>query len=476
MSSAGRRPFDSRLLEGPIIRSLFLLAIPIMVSNVLQIAYQLIDAFWVGRLGADAVAAISVSIPIVFLLVAAGLGFAVAGTTLIAQYVGARDQVMVNHVAAQTLLTVTVLSIVLGIVGIIFSPFVIDAMGTAPEVRDNAVAFLRIAFIGLPFAFMYFMFQALLRGTGEVTVPLYIVAGTVLLNFVLDPILIFGKLGLPPLGVRGAATATLISQGVAAAVGLYLMMSGRYGIALNWQSFKPDYAFIRRAFKLGYPASIEQSARGLGMTVMTFLITSFGTVITASYGVGVNVINFVVIPAMGFSMATSTLVGQNIGAGNIARAEQVARLAAVIAFVTLSVVGLLCLLFAAQLVAFFVPGDGDVIREGAVFIRTIAWSFGFVGVQFALMGVLRASGSTFAAMVISLVSQWVINFPLAFILSEHTSLHAHGLWWAFPIGNIATSVIAGLWFGRGDWKKGRLVEPRNEEEAEEQDVADKVLI
>jgi Na+-driven multidrug efflux pump len=188
-----------------------------------------------------------------------------------------------------------------------------------------------------------------------------------------------------------------------------------------------------------------------------------------------NVINFVVIPAMGFSMATSTLAGQNIGAGNIARAEQVAKLAAIITFVTLSVVGLLCFVFASYLVAFFVPGDADVIREGAVFIRTISWSFGFVGLQFALMGVLRASGNTFAAMIISLVSQWVINFPLAFILSEHTSLHAHGLWWSFPIGNITTAIIAGIWFSRGDWKKGRLV-ARTELEAEEQDVADKVLI
>ncbi len=470
-----RRPYDPRLLEGPIVRSLFLLAIPIMGANVLQIAYQLIDAFWVGRLGADAVAAVSVSMPMMFLMVAAGLGFAVAGTTLIAQYVGARDQAMVNHVAGQTMLTIGVLSVILGAIGYVASPFVLDLMGTAPDVRDNAIAFLRIAFIGLPFAFIYFMFQALLRGTGEVTVPLYIVAGTVFLNFCLDPIFIFGYFGLPHMGVKGAALATLVSQALAAGFGIALLMSGRYGITLDRSALKPDFAFIKRAFNLGYPASIEQSARGFGMTVMTFLITSFGTVITASYGVGINVINFIVIPAMGFSMATSTLVGQNIGAGNIARAEQVAWLASVITFVTLSVAGLLCFLFASQLVAFFVPGDADVIREGAVFIRTIAWSFGFVGLQFALMGVLRAAGNTFAAMIISLVSQWVINFPLAFILSEHTSLHAHGLWWSFPIGNIATAVIAGIWFSRGDWKKGRLV-AQDELEAEEQDVADRVLI
>jgi putative MATE family efflux protein len=368
-----RHSFDPRLLEGSIVTSLFLLAFPIMGANLLQIAYQLIDAFWVGRLGAAAIAAVSISMPIMFLMISAGLGFAVAGTTLIAQYAGAGDRAMVDHVAAQTLLTIVALSVVLGGAGFAASPYLLGLMGTAPEVQDNAVAFLRVSFVSLPFAFVYFMFQSLMRGVGQVMLPLYTVAATVAINFVLDPVLIFGWFGVPALGVMGAAISTLIAQAIAALAGLLLLMSGRYGIALNWQSFRPDFAFVHRAFSLGYPASIEQSARGLGMTVMTFLITSFGTITTASYGVGTNVLNFVVVPAMGFSMATSTLVGQNIGANNIARAERVARLAALITFTALSGVGLLCFLFASHIVTLFVPEDADVIREGAVFIRTVAW-------------------------------------------------------------------------------------------------------
>jgi putative MATE family efflux protein len=470
-----RHSFDPRLLEGSIVTSLLLLAFPIMGANLLQIAYQLIDAFWVGRLGAAAIAAVSISMPIMFLMISAGLGFAVAGTTLIAQYAGAGDRAMVDHVAAQTLLTIVALSVVLGGAGFAASPYLLGLMGTAPEVQDNAVAFLRVSFVSLPFAFVYFMFQSLMRGVGQVMLPLYTVAATVAINFVLDPVLIFGWFGVPALGVMGAAISTLIAQAIAALAGLLLLMSGRYGIALNWQSFRPDFAFVHRAFSLGYPASIEQSARGLGMTVMTFLITSFGTITTASYGVGTNVLNFVVVPAMGFSMATSTLVGQNIGANNIARAERVARLAALITFTALSGVGLLCFLFASHIVTLFVPEDADVIREGAVFIRTVAWSFGFIGLQFALMGVLRASGNTFEAMLISLVSQWVLQFPLAYILSEHTALRSHGLWWAFPVSNVATALIARVWFARGDWKKHRLV-AADEIEAQRQEVADNVLI
>ncbi|MBV9330765.1 MAG: MATE family efflux transporter [Alphaproteobacteria bacterium] len=466
-----RRAYDPRLLEGPIIRSLLLLALPIMGANILQISYQMVDAFWVGRLGAEAVASVSISMPIMFLMISAGMGFAIAGSTLIAQYVGARNVAMVNHVAAQTLLSVTGVSLVLGTFGFVIAPYVLALMEVAPAVFDNALKFLRVQFVGLPLAFIYFMFQSQMRGVGQVRVPLFIVAASVGVNFILDPLLIFGA----GLGVMGAALATLFSQAIAASIALRLLFGGRFGVKLSWRSFRPDLGFIGRAFSLGYPASIEQSARGLGMTVMTFLITSFGTVTTASYGVGTNVLNFVVIPAMGFSMATSTLVGQNIGAGNIRRAERVALLAATLTFTALTSVGILAFAFANHVAAFFVPHDRAVIHEASIFIRTVSWSFGFIGLQFALMGVLRASGNMMTAMVISLVSQWCLQFPLAFVLSQHTRLHAHGLWWAFPAANVSIALVSAIVFARGDWKRKRLVS-RDEREAEQEEIADQVVI
>src|SRR5689334_4874761 len=188
-----RRGFDARLLEGSIVRSLFLLALPITGANILQVAYQIVDAFWVGRLGAAAVAAVSITLPVMFVLIAAGMGFAIAGTTLIAQYTGARDHQMVDHVAAQTLLTILIVSVVLSALGYLLTPLILHLLGVAPEVETNALAFMRVMFLSLPFLFLYAMVQALLRGVGEVKVPLFIVGGTVAINFALDPILIFGK-------------------------------------------------------------------------------------------------------------------------------------------------------------------------------------------------------------------------------------------------------------------------------------------
>ena len=466
----GGRAFDPRLLEGPIPRSLFLLAIPIMGGNILQIAYQLVDAFWVGRLGAAAVASVSVSMPLMFLMMSIGMGFTIAGSTLIAQYVGARNRPMVDHVAGQTLLTVVAVSAVLGALGFLTAPYLLELMEVSPEVYRNALGFLRVQFISLPLAFAYFCFQSQMRGVGQVTVPLYLIAGSVFINFVLDPIFIF-TLGW---GVMGAALATMVSQAVSASAAIWLLASGRYGIQLKLRELRPDFAFIKRAFNLGYPAAIEGSARGLGVTMMMFLITSFGTVTTAAYGVGGNVMQFVVIPAMGFSMATSTLVGQNIGAGNIPRAEAVARLAALITFGALTAFGIFAFAFANHIAAFFVPHEKAVVHEASVFIRTVSWSFGFIGVQFALMGVLRASGNMFAAMVISLVSQWMLTFPLAFVLSHRAHMGAHGMWWAFPIANVITAVVSAVWFSRGDWKKQRLI--ATEQEAEEEEVNEQVMV
>jgi len=468
----GGRAFDPRLLEGPIPRSLFLLAFPIMGGNILQIAYQLVDAFWVGRLGAAAVASVSVSMPLMFLMMSIGLGFTIAGSTLIAQYVGARDRPMVDHVAGQTLLTVVAVSAVLGLFGFAVAPYLLELMEVAPDVYHNALGFLRVQFLSLPLAFTYFCFQSQMRGVGQVTVPLYIIAGSVMVNFIVNPFFIF-RLGL---GVTGSALATMTSQFISAVVAVTLLTQGRFGIQIRLRELRPDFAFIKRAFDLGYPAAIEGSARGLGVTVMMFLITGFGTVTTAAYGVGGNVLNVVVIPAMGFSMATSTLVGQNIGAGNVKRAEAVARLAALITFSVLSAMGLFALAFANHIAAFFVPNDRHVIHEASVFIRTVSWSFGFIGVQFALMGVLRASGNMFAAMVISLVSQWMLTFPLAFVLSQRAHLGAHGIWWAFPIANVATSIVSAIWFSRGDWKKRRIIDARSEAEAEEEDVNEQVMV
>jgi len=331
-------------------------------------------------------------------------------------------------------------------------------VGVAPEVYSGALGFMRVSFIGIIFVFLYAMFQALMRGVGQTRIPLLIVLGTVVLNFLLDPLFIFGWGPLPPQGVMGAALATLITQALAACLGIIVFLRGRHGIQLAWSGFRPDLPYIRRAFFLGFPGSVELSTRGLGLMVMSFLVASFGTLTLAAYGVGSNVLQVITIPAMGLSMAVSTLVGQNIGAGNIQRAVQVTVLGTVVGIVILSVTGIVAFVFAASIVAFFVPDDSDVIAEGARFIRIMCLAWGGIGVQLCIVSAFRASGNMLNAMVIALVSQWMIQFPLAYVLSKHTTLQASGVWWSFPITNVAVAVVSICWFAQGGWQKTRLTD------------------
>ncbi len=449
-------PRANHLTEGPILRSLAALTVPIVFANILQTGYQLTDTFWVGRLGAGAVAAVSLSFPVVFLLISLGSGLGIAGTILVAQHKGRRDQERVNYVSAQTVVMMLAASVVVTVVGTLASAPAMRLMGAAPEVVRDAISYLRISFLGMVFLFGFFVFQSLMRGVGDVTTPMLIVLGTVLLNLGLDPLFIFGWGPVPAFGVSGAALATIGTQAVAMAVGFAMLLGGRRGIHVHLRDLRPDLGLAASMFRLGLPASIEQSTRALGLTAMVFLVATFPTTVVAAYGIGARILSFVIIPSLGLGMATTTLVGQNLGAGNSDRAEHIARLSALVGMVVLSLIGAVFFVAAIPITAFFVPGETAVIAEGAHFIRLMALSFGFMGVQMVTSGTLRGAGATVSAMLLAIISLWVLRFPLALILSKGTALGAVGLWWAFPISNVLAGLIALLWLLGGRWKHIRI--------------------
>ncbi|MFH1820617.1 MAG: MATE family efflux transporter [Candidatus Nealsonbacteria bacterium] len=446
------------LTEGSILKSLTILAVPIVLANLFQTAYQLIDTFWVGRLGAEAIAAVSLSFPILFFLISLGMGMAVAGTILVSQYAGKREKNNVDYVAAQTMLMMLFIGIIFTLIGYFICPSIIRLMGVEDSVFAGAVSYLRISFLGLIFLFGFFAFQSLMRGVGDVRTPLYIVIGTVLLNLFLDPLFIFGWGPIPALGVGGAAMATVATQGLSTVIGFSILFSGKYNIHLKKVNLKPNFSLIQKIFRLGVPASMEQSSRALAVIVMSFLVATFGTTIIASYGIGARMLSLVIIPAIGLSMATSALVGQNMGAGKIDRAEKISKTSAWLGFSFLGTVGIFVFIFAEPLCRFFIPNDPEVVEIGAQYVRLMSLSYGFIGVQQALNGAFRGSGNTLVSMILAIVSLWVFRFPIAYILSTHTALSYQGIWWSFSIANVLAAIVTLIWFSRGTWKKKRITE------------------
>ena len=438
--------------EGKILNSLISLALPIIFANILQTAYQLIDTFWLGRLGADAVAAVSLSFPVLFLVLSLGSGLTLAGTIMVAQYKGNGNQKMINFSSSQSVFLIFLISILLAVLSYFSAGPLMTIIGAGPEIYEDSVAYFKVSSFGFVFLFLFFIFQSLMRGIGNVMLPVYIILLTVFLNLILDPLFIYGYGPIPGYGVAGAAWASVITQGLSAAIGLFILFRGENGIKINLSAMYFDISNLKRTFNLGFPASVEQSTRALGMTMMVILVTGFGSEIVAAYGIGARILSLIVIPALGLGIATTSLIGQNIGARKIKRAEQVANLSNKIAFYGLTGLGLLLFIFAEPLTAFFIPNDPDVIRDGSLFIKIMAPSFGLLGVQQVTNGVFNGAGFTKASMLISILSLWVIRFPLAYILSNNTDLGHEGIWWAFPISNLIAAIAAFTYFKMGYWK------------------------
>ncbi len=469
-TAARARP---NLTQGSILKALLTLALPIVFGNLLQTGYQLVDAYWVGRLGASAVAAVAVSFPVNFLLLALGSGFSVAGSVLVAQNFGARNLNMVNHIAAQTLVLETGLALVLTVGAHVASPLILRLIGVGPDIFAQADLFQRTLFLGLTFNFGFLMFQALMRGVGEVRIPLYINIATLALNFVLDPLFIYGWGPVPAFGVAGAAVATVSTQALSVVIGMVVLLRGKSGIQLSFKGFKPDFSLMLRAFKLGVPSSIDLSARALGLSMMTVLAAAFGTTVLATYGIGSRILALGIIPALGISLACSTLVAQNIGARNVARASRTANYAISISFVGLLLVGGLGYLVARPLVVLFLKGDAAVTNDAVEFVRIAVFSLCFTGVQQSVSGALRGSGNTLSAMMLTIIGVWVFQFPVAWYLSQHTALGFRGLWWSFVVANVLAATVALLWYLRGSWKGTDLADPLHNEVAAASPAGDK---
>jgi len=449
---------QNNLTEGSVLKSLISLSVPIVLANILQAAYQLTDTFWVGRLGAGAIAAVSISIPVIFLLISFGAGLTMAGSILTAQYKGKGDQEAINHIAGQTLLMVFLVSVFLSVIGYFFSPYLIKFMGAEESVFLDAVSYLKISFMGIVFMFIYFVFQALMRGVGNVKVPMYIVLGTVLLNVVLDPLFIFGWGSIPAMGVAGAALATISTQGLSALAGILILFIGKKDIYISINKLRFDFPLIKKMFLLGFPSSLEHSARSFGMIVMTFLVASFGTITMAAYGIGIRMLSLVVIPSVGLAIVTSTLVGQNMGAGKIERAERVTKISSLTGFFFLTLLGIFMFVFAKEISSVFIPGETETIQSSTLFLRIMALTFGLIGVHHSISGAFRGAGDTFTAMMFSIILLWVFQFPLAYLLSKYTSLAEVGIWISFPAANIIITALIYFWFQKGFWRKKKITE------------------
>lgn len=219
----------------------------------------------------------------------------------------------------------------------------------------------------------------------------------------------------------------------------------------------PDKNFIKKILSLGFPSSLEMSLRSFGMILMTALVASFGTIAVAAHGAGGYVFQLVFFPILGFSIATSTMIGQNLGAGKLARVDEIAKKSMILSFSVLTMLGTLIFIFAPKIISIFIKDNPEAHQIAVDLTRINAFFYGFMGIQFGLTGVFRAAGNAGLAMNLGIISMFVIQFPTAYLLSR-TNLGVDGIWWAYAVTSVTMAVTTFVIFLRGKWKEKKLIE------------------
>jgi putative MATE family efflux protein len=448
-------PDDLDLTDGAIARPLFYLSLPIVVTNLLQVAYNLADTFWLGQHGKVSLAAITFGFPLVFLLISLGMGISVAGSVLVAQYTGAAEDDRAQYAAAQTVSFALVFSALLGGVGFFLVEEVLALLGASPTVLSPAADYMEVVTLGLPLMFGFFVFVALMRGSGDTVTPMLVMLGTVVLNVALDPFLIFGWGPFPPMGVRGAAVATVFSRGLAMLVGMGIMLAGTRGVHVRPRDMMPDPAYARKLVRIGVPASVEGTGRALSVNALLVIVATFSVTVEAAFGVGVRIFSLIFMPAIAVDRGVETMTGQNIGAGKPDRAAATNHFAAKATFAILAALGVVIFATAPSIVGLF-SDDPLVVREGATFLRWVAPTFGFTGVVRAYTGGFRGAGRVLTAAAVSVAMLGVIRLPVAWVASR--SMGPDGIWLAFAVSNVLAAVLAVLWFRRDTWRGAELTD------------------
>ncbi len=445
----GPQRMREQILEGDIRRTLIALSAPMIFAQIVQIVYNLVDSFWLGRLGKAALAAPAIAWPLIFIAVMFAGGFSTAGLALISQYVGAGKWERVDRVAGNLLSFIGLLALIGAGLGYVLAPPLLRIIGTPPDVYPLALQYLRILFLSLPFSFGSFVFGTVFRAVGDVWTPTKINVAALTFNAIIDPFFIFGWAGLPRLGVVGAAIATTVSNALASLVGVGLLFTGWKHVKIRATDLVFDAAVLRRMLKIGTPAALSQSTNGVAFAVVMAIVSMFGSAAVAAYGVGMRIINLISAVTMGLSRAAAVMFGQNVGAEQYERARAILYTTVRTTFAVASVLATVVFLLRTPLVRVFIS-DPSVVRLGSALLFYFSLSVPFFGIFFPVINALRAAGKTKISAILGIIRLWVFRVGLAYIFATLWD-SAAGAFFGMALSNVFSGLIAAYFLFWTGW-------------------------
>lgn len=424
------------------------LSLPIIGENMLQTLVGAVDTLLVAKLGSEAVAGVGTAVEFVYFIISILIALEIGATVLVSQAFGANLSARVRDVARQALVWGVLLSIPVSLLGYVLAPTVVGLFDTEPEVANYATHYLQITSALSVFLLLTFVGGAIFRGVGDSRTPLYasIVANVV--NVVLAYGLIFGHFGLPELGVEGSAWGAGIARIVSASILIGLLLTGRRGISLRGTgSWVPHLDIGKQLLHLGLPASLEQVISSAGFMTMLYVVAKIGTDALAAQQIAFTALNIGYMPAFGFGIAVTALVGQSIGANRIADAGIAARIGARLSVGILIAAGIIFFLFAGPIMEFFTD-ESAVISAGVGGIRALAFSLPFWGAWFVYGGALRGTGDTVTPLVVEAAAVWTA-VTLGFAAVHYFDAGLGTVWAMF----IVVSPLAALANNRRFWQR-----------------------
>ncbi len=430
---------------------LFRFTLPMLIGNVFQQLYSTVDSIIVGQaLGKNALAAVGTSFPVIFLLISLIMGITMGTNILVAQYYGAREMQKVKKTIDTAYIFLFVASLTITALGLILSKPVLILLQTPPEVLPLAKQYMDITFIGIITVFGYNSINSILRGLGDSKTPLFFLIIATVINIVLDLlfILVFNW------GVAGAAWATVIAQGFSFVFGLYYLnrFHELFNFNLRDMHFSPD--IFRLSLKIGLPTGVQQMLVGSGLMVLFRIVNGFGPAVVAAYTAATRIDSFASMPAINFSAAVSSFVGQNLGAGKPERVKKGYLAALGMSTLISLTMTIIALIFSEQLIALF-NSDPEVIEAGASYLVIVGLFYIVFSTMFITNGVMRGAGDTFIPMLITLLSLWLVRVPAAALLSQRYG--SDGIWWGIPLGWLLGAALSIGYYLTGRWKSKVVV-------------------
>jgi len=436
---------------GPVGRAIVLLAIPMVLEMVMESVFALTDAFFVSRLGTDAVATVGLTEAMITILFAVAVGTGMATTAMVARRIGERDVAGARVAAAQSILLGLVLTVVVALPGVLFAKELLQLMGGTPELVASGHGYTRVLFGGSATIMLIFLLNAVFRGAGDAAIAMRVLWIANAVNIVLDPCLIFGLGPFPELGVMGAAVATTIGRGTGVAIQLWVLLRGGSRIRLELSDLAPQFGVILRLFRLSVGGILQFLIGTSSWVAMVWIIGGFGAGAVAGYTLAIRLIVFAILPSWGLANAAATLVGQNLGAGQPERAEISVWRAGLYNMIFLLCVAVVFIAAAGPLIGIF-STESDVLKYGVSCLVWVSIGYPFYGWGMVMVQAFNGAGDTYTPTVINFFCYWLFQLPLAYFLAHGTQLGATGVFIAITAAESLIAVVGILIFRRGRWK------------------------